>query len=67
MDSEIGVHGKGVGNYGQYHLSHHQHVRTNYGLYITLWDTVFWTRAAARERGACQRFRAITTDAGLTL
>lgn len=53
--------------WGDYHLQHHHHAKTNYGLYITLWDTVFWTRAASRKRAALRTQRAITADAGLAL
>lgn len=30
--------------WGDFHLMHHKYPRTNYGLYITLWDHVFDTR-----------------------
>jgi sterol desaturase/sphingolipid hydroxylase (fatty acid hydroxylase superfamily) len=54
--------------WGNYHLSHHHHVRTNYGLYITLWDRVFGTvRVAPREAAAELTQHSIKADWGLAL
>jgi sterol desaturase/sphingolipid hydroxylase (fatty acid hydroxylase superfamily) len=54
--------------WGNYHLSHHHHVRTNYGLYVTLWDRVFGTvRVTPRELAADLTLRSIKADWGLAL